>query len=125
MYNAYCRQSAVMLYFLRATGKTLWHGSSTDTRKDLYISTCGLLEVDVVEAAEPGGPADVADGGTAVRDEDESFLSARDVMVFMDDVLEGMIVLAVELWEVMVLPELGGSSAFERLRVPFARSRSE
>src|SRR4051812_14827263 len=41
MYKAYCRQSAVMLYFLSATGRTLWHGSSMDTRNDLKISTPG------------------------------------------------------------------------------------
>jgi hypothetical protein len=48
IYRAYWRQSAVMLYFLSATGSTLWHGSSMDTRKDLKISTCGF--VDGVEA---------------------------------------------------------------------------
>src|SRR5689334_440404 len=33
-----------MLYFLSATGRTLWHGSSMETRKDLKISTCGFVE---------------------------------------------------------------------------------
>ena len=51
MYSAYCRQSAVMLYFFKATGRTLWHGSSIDTRNDLKISTCGLVDDDCVDAA--------------------------------------------------------------------------
>jgi hypothetical protein len=65
MYSAYCRQSAVILYFLSATGSTLWHGSSIETRKDLNISTCGFVEgVDaglevgafiVLEPADSGG----------------------------------------------------------------------
>lgn len=42
IYSAYCRQSAVILYFFSATGRTLWHGSSIDTLNDLKISTCGF-----------------------------------------------------------------------------------
>ena len=87
MYRAYCRQSAVMLYFLSATGSTLWHGSSIDTRKDLKISTCGLLE--------PALP------GVGVAEELDE----------MEGVTEGvgMIVLVEERFEFREPPESGGS----------------
>src|SRR4051812_5333613 len=42
-----------MLYFLSATGRTLWHGSSIETRNDLNISTWGFVE-GVEEGVEVG-----------------------------------------------------------------------
>lgn len=41
MYSAYCSHGALILYFFSAAGSTLWQGSSSDTRKDLKISTDG------------------------------------------------------------------------------------
>ena len=41
IYNAYCRQSAWILYFRSAAGRTFQHGSSRATRKDLKIWTLG------------------------------------------------------------------------------------
>lgn len=60
MNKAYCLQSSLILYFLRAAGKTLWHGSSSVTRKDRYgLSACLLLVLLLAPPVEPSFLLDV------------------------------------------------------------------
>ena len=87
------------------------------------------MEVPPVDEEVSGGGAPVVEdaegGGMPVSEEDDSLRSRSTRVLVVEDV-GGVMVLAVEAAdERMVFPELGGSSALERLRVPLVRSRSE